>query len=77
MQTINTVIINKAKIGNYAKIIGPRGETKANITHIDEQTVWLTYENTRMEINRKTGIMVMVQGTKYRKVGCKKTVFTM
>ena len=77
LQTINTIIINKAKPGNYAKIVSSTSETKANITQIDEQTAWLTYKNMQMKINRKTGTMTMVEGTRYIKVGCKKTVFTM
>ena len=77
LQTINTIIINKAKPGNYAKIVSSTSETKANITQIDEQTAWLTYKNMQMRINRKTGTMTMIQGTRYIKVGCKKTVFTM
>ena len=77
LQTINTIIINKAKTGNNAKIVSPTSETKANITQIDEQTAWLTYKKMQMKINRKTGTMTMIQGTRYIKVGCKKTVFTM
>ena len=77
LQTINTIIIHKAKPGNYAKILSPTGETEANITQIDEHAAWLTYKNVQMKINRKTGKITMVQGTKYIKVGCKKTVFTM
>ena len=77
LQTINTIIINKAKTGNYAKVVSPTSETEANITQIDERTAWLTYKNMSMKINRKTGAITMVQGNKYRKVSCKKTVFTM
>ena len=77
LQNINTVIINKAKTGNYAKIVSPASETKANITQIDKQTAWLTHENMQMKINRKTGTVTMVQGTKYIKLVCKKTVFKM
>ncbi len=77
LRTISTIIINKAKPGNYAKIISPSRETEANITQIDEQTAWLTYQNMQMKINRKTGVMTMILGTKYRRVNCKKTVFTM
>lgn len=77
LQNINTIIINKAKTGNYAKIVSPTSETEANITQIDGQAAWLTYKNIRMRINRKTGSITMVQGNKYRKIGCKKTVFTM
>ena len=76
-QNINTIVINKAKIGNYAKIVSPASETKANIIQIDEQTAWLKYENVQMKINRKTGAVTMIQGAKYIKVGCEKTVFTM
>ncbi|MDC3234763.1 hypothetical protein OBB02_01825 [Candidatus Puniceispirillum sp.] len=77
LQSINTIIINRAKTGNYAKVASPTSETEANITQIDEQTAWLTYKSMRMKINRKTGALTMVQGNKYRKVKCKKTVFTM
>ncbi len=77
LQTINTIIINKATTGNNARIVSRTRETKARITQIDEQTAWLTYKNTQMKINRKTGTITMVQGTKFTKAGCKKTVFTM
>ena len=77
LQAINTIIINKAKPGNYAKIFSSTSETEAIITKIDEQTVWLAYENMQLKINRKTAAITMLQGTRYRKVGCKKTVFTM
>ena len=77
LQTINTIIINKAKVGKYAKIVSPTSETNANITHIDGERAWVTFRNARMEINRKAGTITIVQGTKYRKVVCKKTVFTM
>ena len=77
LQTLNTIIINKAKIGNNAKIVSSTSETKVNITHIDQQTAWLTYNNMQMKINRKTGTVTMVQGTNYIKLVCKKTVFKM
>ena len=77
LQTIDTIVINKAKMGNYAKIISPTSETGVNISQIDEQTAWLAYKDLQMKINRKTGVITMVQGTRYRKVVCEKTVFTM
>jgi hypothetical protein len=77
LQTIKTITINKAKLGSYAKIISLASETEANITQIDEQTAWLTHKNVQMKINRKTGAMTMIQGKKYSKVICKKSVFTM
>ena len=76
-KTFNTIVINKAKTGNYAKIVSPASETKANIIQIDEQTAWLTHKNMQMKINRKTGTVTMIQGTKYIKLVCKKTVFKM
>ena len=77
LQTINTIIINKAKVGKYAKIVSPTSETNANITHIDGERAWVTFRNARMEINRKAGTITIVQGTIYRQIVCKKTVFTM
>ena len=77
LQKFNTIVINKAKTGNYAKIVSPASEKKANIIQIDEQTAWLTHKNMQMKINRKTGTVTMLQGTNYIKVVCKKTVFKM
>ena len=77
LQNINTIIINKAKTGNYAKIVSPTSETEADIIQIDKQTARLTYKNVQMKINRSTGAITMVQGNKFRKISCKKTVFTM
>ena len=77
IKNIDTIIINKAKIGRNAKIISPKSEAAANITHIDEQTAWLTYKKLQIKINRKTGTITMIQGTNYNKLRCKKTVFKM
>ena len=77
LQNISTIVINKARTGNYAKIVSPAGETKANILQINEQTAWLSHKNMQMTINRKTGAVTMVQGTKYIKLGYKKPVFKM
>ena len=77
LHIINTIIISKAKTGNNAKIVNATRETKANITQIDAQTAWLTYKNMQMKIDRETGSITMIQGTNYRKVRCKKTVFKM
>ena len=77
LQKFDTIVINKAKTGNYAKIVSPASETKANIIQIDERTAWLTHKNMQMKINRKTGTVTMVQGTNYMKLVCKKTVFKM
>ena len=77
LQKFNTIVINKATTGNYAKIVSPASEKKANIIQIDEQTAWLTHKNMRMKINRKTGTVTMIQGTNYIKLVCKKTVFKM
>jgi hypothetical protein len=77
LHNVNTIILNKVKTGDYAKIVSPKGETKATITQINDQTAWLAYKDIQMKVNRKTGTITMFDGTRYRKVVCKKTVFTM
>jgi hypothetical protein len=77
LQNIGTIILSKAKTGNHAKIASLRSETNATITQIDDQTAWVSYKDIKMKINRKTGTITLFQGTRYRKVVCKKTVFTM
>ena len=77
LNNISTITLNKAKTGDYAKIVTPFNEAKANITQIDQQTAWLIYKRIQIKINRKTGKITMIEGTRYRKVACKKTVFTM
>ena len=74
---ISTVIVNKAKLGDYAKVTGDGIEMKGNITKINDQTAWVAYKNIQMKINRKTGAITIVEGNRYKKVICKKTVFTM
>ena len=77
LPNINTIILNKAKTGDYAKIISHSSDLTANISQIDDKSATLKYKNIEMNINRKTGTITMFQGNKYRKVACKKTVFTM
>ena len=74
---INTIILNKAKPGDYAKITVAGSEVMANITQINDQTAWVAYKNVQMEINRKTGAIIVVEGTRYQKIICKQTIFTM
>ncbi len=77
LSNINTIILNKAKVGNYAKITNQSSDITANIIKISNKSATLKYENIEMKINRKTGTVTLFQGNKYRKVVCKKTVFTM
>ncbi len=77
LQGISTVILNKAKQGDYAKITVAGSEIKANITQINDQTAWVAYKNIQMKLNRKTGEIIVIEGTRYKKVTCKKTIFTM
>ena len=74
---INTIILNKAKPGDHAKITVAGSEIMANITQITDQTAWVTYKNIQMKINRKTGVIIVVEGTRYQKIICKQTIFTM
>ena len=77
LSNISNITLNKVKVGNYAKITTLTNEAKTNITQIDQQTARLVYKNMQIKINRKTGEVTLIEGTRYRKAKCKKTVFTM
>jgi hypothetical protein len=75
--TIKAIVLSKAEVGNNAKIIGMTGEQEASVEKINTQVAILHFADRQIKVNRKTGAITLIYGSKYRRMICKKSLFKM
>jgi hypothetical protein len=75
--TIKAIVLSKAEVGNNAKIIGMTGEQEASVEKINTQVAILHFAGRQIKVNRETGAITLIYGSKYRRMICKKSLFKM
>ena len=75
--TIKAIVLSKAEVGNNAKIIGMTGEQEASVEKINTQVAILRLADRQIKVNRESGAITLIYGSKYRRMICKKTLFKM
>ena len=75
--TIKAIVLSKAEVGNHAKIIDTTGEQAASIESINTQMAILHFADRQIKVNRETGAITLIYGSKYRRMICKKSLFKM
>ena len=75
--TIKAIVLSKAEVGNNAKIIGMTGDQEASVEKINTQEAILHFADRQIKVNRETGAITLIYGSKYRRMICKKSLFTM
>lgn len=75
--TIKAIVLSKAEVGNNAKIIGMTGEQEASVEKINTQVAILRFADRQIKVNRETGAITLIYGSKYRRMICKKSLFKM
>ena len=69
--------MSKAKLGNNAKIIGMTGEQEASVEKINTQVAILRFADRQIKINRESGAITLIYGSKYKRMICEKSLFKM
>ena len=75
--TIKAIVLSKAEVGNHAKIIDMTGEQAASIEKITTGSAILHFADRQIKVNRETGAITLIYGSKYRRMTCKKSLFKM
>ena len=75
--TIKAIVLSKAEVGNHARVIDMTGEQAASVEKINTQMAILHFANRRIKVNRETGAITLIYGTKYKRMICKKSLFKM
>ena len=75
--TIKAIVLSKAGVGNHAKIIDLTGEQGASIEKINTQVAILRFADRQIKVNRESGAVTLIYGSKYRRIICEKSLFKM
>ncbi|MDB4599221.1 hypothetical protein OAI25_00755 [Alphaproteobacteria bacterium] len=75
--TIKAIVLSKAEVGNNAKIIGMTGEQEASVEKINTQVAILRFADRQIKVNRESGAITLIYGSKYRRMICEKSLFKM
>ena len=75
--TIKAIVLSKAEVGNNAKIIGMTGEQEASVEKINTQVAILPFADRQIKVNRESGAITLIYGSKYRRMICEKSLFKM
>ena len=75
--TIKAIVLSKAEVGNNAKIIGMTGEQEASVEKINTQLAILRFADRQIKINRESGAITLIYGSKYKRMICEKSLFKM
>ena len=74
---IKAIVLSKAEVGNHAKIIDITGEQAASVEKINTQMAVLHFADRQIKVNRETGAITLIYGSKYRRMICEKSLFKM
>ena len=75
--TIKAIVLSKAEVGNHAKIIDMTGEQAASVEKINTQMAILHFADRQIKVNRETGAITLIYGSRYKRMICTKSLFTM
>ena len=75
--TIKAIVLSKAEVGNNAKVIGMTGEQEASVEKINTQVAILRFADRQIKVNRESGAITLIYGSKYRRMICEKSLFKM
>ena len=75
--TIKAIVLSKAEVGNHAKIIDMTGEQAASVEKINSQEAILHFADRQIKVNRESGAITLIYGSKYKRMICEKSLFKM
>ena len=74
---LESIIVNDTNIGGEVKIIGYGNDRTAIIKAISDDHIKIEASRMALELNRIDGSVRIIRGTRYARLACKRSVFTM
>jgi hypothetical protein len=74
---LDSIIVNNTNIGGEVKIIGYSNDITAIIKAISDDHIEIEASRMRLELDRNDGSVRIIRGTRYTRLACKRSIFTM
>ena len=74
---LESIIVNDTDIGGEVKIIGYGNDRTAIIKAINDDHIEIEANRMRLTLDRNDGTVEIIRGSRYARLGCKRSIFTM
>ena len=74
---LESIIVNDTDIGGEVKIIGYGNDRTAIIKAINDDHIEIEANRMRLKLDRNDGTVEIIRGSRYARLGCKRSIFTM
>ena len=74
---LESIIVNDTDIGGEVKIIGYGNDRTAIIKAIDDDHIEIEANRMRLKLDRNDGTVEIIRGSRYARLACKRSIFTM
>ena len=74
---LESIIVNDTDIGGEVKIIGYGNDRIAIIKAINDDHIEIEANRMRLELDRNDGTVEIIRGSRYARLACKRSIFTM
>ena len=74
---LESIIVNDTDIGDEVKIIGYGNNRTAIIKAINDDHIEIEANRIRLKLDRNDGTVEIIRGTRYARLACKRSIFTM
>ena len=74
---LESIIVNDTDIGDEVKIIGYGNNITAIIKAINDDHIEIEANRIRLKLDRNDGTVEIIRGSRYARLACKRSIFTM
>ena len=74
---LESIIVNKTDIGGEVKIIGYGNDRTAIIKAINDDHIEIEANRMTLKLDRNDGTVRVIRGSRYARLTCKRSIFTM
>ena len=74
---LESIIVNDTDIGGEVKIIGYGNDRTAIIKAINDDHIEIEASRMRLKLDRNDGTVEIIRGSRYARLACKRSIFTM
>jgi hypothetical protein len=74
---LESIIVNDTDIGGEVKIIGYGNDRTAIIKAINDDHIEIEANRMRLKLDRNDGAVEIIRGSRYARLACKRSIFTM
>ena len=74
---LESILVNDTDIGGEVKIIGYGNDRTAIIKAINDDHIEIEANRMRLRLDRNDGTVEIIRGTRYARLACKRSIFTM